>query len=265
MNRHGLIAGATGTGKTKTLQLMAEQLSAQGVPVFVADIKGDVSGLPAGRGRRSGREAQGRAGAAISTSRVPGRVPVARRHRPGRSGPRDGLGLRPAAARQGARRQRDAGASLGLVFRFADTTGCRYSTSPTCGRCSPTWSRRRARPSWRARRGLEGDGRRAAARARRARDRRRQRVLRRATAGHRRPHASPPTGAACLVPRAGGRAGQARAVLDRADVAGGRAVRGAARGRRPRKPKLVFFLDEAHLLFDDATEAFLEAVTRRCG
>jgi DNA helicase HerA-like ATPase len=46
-NRHGLIAGATGTGKTKTLQLLAEQLSAAGVPVFVADIKGDVSGLGA--------------------------------------------------------------------------------------------------------------------------------------------------------------------------------------------------------------------------
>jgi DNA helicase HerA-like ATPase len=47
MNRHGLVAGATGTGKTKTLQVLAEQLSAQGVPVFVADIKGDVSGLAA--------------------------------------------------------------------------------------------------------------------------------------------------------------------------------------------------------------------------
>jgi len=45
MNRHGLIAGATGTGKTKTLQLVAEQLSANGVPVFLADIKGDVSGI----------------------------------------------------------------------------------------------------------------------------------------------------------------------------------------------------------------------------
>jgi DNA helicase HerA-like ATPase len=44
-NRHGLIAGATGTGKTKTLQLMAEQFSALGVPVFAADIKGDLSGL----------------------------------------------------------------------------------------------------------------------------------------------------------------------------------------------------------------------------
>ena len=47
LNRHGLIAGATGTGKTKTLQLLAEQLSSAGVPVFAADIKGDLSGLSA--------------------------------------------------------------------------------------------------------------------------------------------------------------------------------------------------------------------------
>ena len=45
LNRHGLVAGATGTGKTKTLQVMTEQLSAAGVPVLVADVKGDVSGL----------------------------------------------------------------------------------------------------------------------------------------------------------------------------------------------------------------------------
>lgn len=47
LNRHGLVAGATGTGKTKTLQLVAEQLAAQGVPVFLADVKGDVSGVSA--------------------------------------------------------------------------------------------------------------------------------------------------------------------------------------------------------------------------
>jgi uncharacterized protein len=47
LNRHGLIAGATGTGKTKTLQLIAEQLSAAGVPVVLADVKGDLSGLAA--------------------------------------------------------------------------------------------------------------------------------------------------------------------------------------------------------------------------
>ncbi|WP_438727802.1 helicase HerA-like domain-containing protein [Parasphingorhabdus sp. DH2-15] len=44
-NRHGLIAGATGTGKTVTLQGLAESFSAQGVPVFVADVKGDLSGI----------------------------------------------------------------------------------------------------------------------------------------------------------------------------------------------------------------------------
>ena len=44
-NRHGLIAGATGTGKTCTLQNLAETFSAMGVPVFATDIKGDLSGL----------------------------------------------------------------------------------------------------------------------------------------------------------------------------------------------------------------------------
>ena len=44
-NRHGLIAGATGTGKTITLQVMAEHFSAIGVPVFMADVKGDLTGI----------------------------------------------------------------------------------------------------------------------------------------------------------------------------------------------------------------------------
>src|SRR5690606_11471716 len=47
MNRHGLIAGATGTGKTKTLQVIAEGLSDASVPVLLMDIKGDLSGLAA--------------------------------------------------------------------------------------------------------------------------------------------------------------------------------------------------------------------------
>ena len=46
-NRHGLIAGATGTGKTVTLQVLAEGFSAEGVPVFMADVKGDLSGMGA--------------------------------------------------------------------------------------------------------------------------------------------------------------------------------------------------------------------------
>ena len=47
VNRHGLIAGATGTGKTRTLQLIAEQASAAGCPVFAADVKGDLAGIGA--------------------------------------------------------------------------------------------------------------------------------------------------------------------------------------------------------------------------
>jgi len=44
-NRHGMVAGATGTGKTVTLQILAENFSKIGVPVFLADVKGDVSGV----------------------------------------------------------------------------------------------------------------------------------------------------------------------------------------------------------------------------
>ncbi len=59
LNRHGLVAGATGTGNTKTLQLIAEQLSGAGVPVFLADVKSDVSGI--GAAGESNARAQQRA------------------------------------------------------------------------------------------------------------------------------------------------------------------------------------------------------------
>ncbi|PCI55080.1 MAG: ATP-binding protein, partial [Methylophilaceae bacterium] len=53
-NRHGMIAGATGTGKTVTLQTLAEGFSKIGVPVFMADVKGDLSGMsqPAGENKK---------------------------------------------------------------------------------------------------------------------------------------------------------------------------------------------------------------------
>src|SRR5215218_195142 len=59
VNRHGLVAGATGTGKTKSLQVIAEQLSAAGVPCLMADVKGDLSGLsrPGGAGDRTAQRA----------------------------------------------------------------------------------------------------------------------------------------------------------------------------------------------------------------
>ncbi len=47
LNRHGLIAGATGTGKTKTLQVLAEDFSDAGIPILMMDIKGDLSGIGA--------------------------------------------------------------------------------------------------------------------------------------------------------------------------------------------------------------------------
>ena len=64
-NRHGLITGATGTGKTVTLQILAEGLSAAGVPVVVQDVKGDISGLsrpgdPAGKAHDALHQARAR-------------------------------------------------------------------------------------------------------------------------------------------------------------------------------------------------------------
>jgi DNA helicase HerA-like ATPase len=69
INRHGLIAGATGTGKTKTLQVIAEQLSEKGVPVILMDLKGDLSGLA-----QPGEEKE------LITKRLPGLASPIRRN-----------------------------------------------------------------------------------------------------------------------------------------------------------------------------------------
>ena len=73
MNRHGLIAGATGTGKTRTLQLIAEQLSDAGVPVFMLDVKGDLSGLNQEGQTNSRLEERGQA---LNRPFVPSAFPV---------------------------------------------------------------------------------------------------------------------------------------------------------------------------------------------
>ena len=120
MNRHGLIAGATGTGKTRTLQLLAEQLSARGVPVVLADLKGDLSGLAAGRDdQRPDHRAGDRDRRHLDADRVPGRVPG-----PGRVGhrhpdPGDDDRVRPDAAGQDPWAQRHPGilAAAGVPLR----------------------------------------------------------------------------------------------------------------------------------------------------
>lgn len=72
MNRHGLISGATGTGKTKTLAMIAEQLSEAGVPTLLMDVKGDLSGLALpGTSSPAIEERQARIGAAWSPSGYP--------------------------------------------------------------------------------------------------------------------------------------------------------------------------------------------------
>ena len=124
MNRHGLIAGATGTGKTKTLQGMAEQLSAAGVPVFCADVKGDLSGLAA-PGEATGG-APDRA-AELGVTRTPGGFPVEFLSLGG-IGP--GVPVRSTVSDFGPQllaKVLDANEtqeqSLGLVFHYADEKG----------------------------------------------------------------------------------------------------------------------------------------------
>src|SRR5215212_11609522 len=72
-NRHGLVTGATGTGKTVTLQVMAEGLSNAGVPVFAADIKGDLSGVAAAG---EGKEPFVKRAKEIGVDYTPDRFPV---------------------------------------------------------------------------------------------------------------------------------------------------------------------------------------------
>ena len=92
-NRHGLITGATGTGKTVTLQVLAEHFSRIGVPVFLADVKGDLSGsrprgLAVAEAARAARGDRDRgAGVARQPGRVLGRVRPARVSRCARRSP----------------------------------------------------------------------------------------------------------------------------------------------------------------------------------
>ena len=124
LNRHGLVAGATGTGKTKTVQVLAEQLSAAGVPVLVADVKGDLSGLAAA-GERGG-PAEKRAGE-LGVDHEPAAFPVEFLSLGG-IGP--GVPVRATVSDYGPQllakvmeANETQEQSLALVFRYADEKG----------------------------------------------------------------------------------------------------------------------------------------------
>ena len=149
LNRHGLIAGATGTGKTKTLQLMAEQLSAAGVPVFLADLKGDLSGLGGAGGAERARERD-----APGTPATPGSPPpcpvefLSLTGQARRPAARHRVVVRSAAARQGARPERDADqrARAGLqVLRRPRPRAARLRRPARRARAPDGRGRRRAR------------------------------------------------------------------------------------------------------------------------
>jgi DNA helicase HerA-like ATPase len=124
LNRHGLVAGATGTGKTKTLQLMAEQMSAAGIPVFLADVKGDVSGM--GAPGVDSERVRARA-AETGTAWTPTAFPVELLSLGGLG---EGVPVRatitsfgPVLLSKVLGLNDTQESSLGLVFHFADTAG----------------------------------------------------------------------------------------------------------------------------------------------
>ena len=109
-NRHGLVAGATGTGKTITLQVLAEGFSRAGVPVFCADVKGDLSGIAeAGAAEPQARPARDRARRDRLRQRGGTRDFLGRVRHAGPSDPRHGRRDGPAAAGAHARAQRHPG------------------------------------------------------------------------------------------------------------------------------------------------------------
>jgi uncharacterized protein len=123
LNRHGLIAGATGTGKTRTLQLIAEQASLAGCPVFAADMKGDLAGI--GAPGEPGERVAARA-AELATAWEPAGCPVELLSLTGEGG----VALRATVTEFGPTLlskvlglNETQESSLGLIFRFCDERG----------------------------------------------------------------------------------------------------------------------------------------------
>ncbi|MBL1083378.1 DUF853 family protein [Streptomyces actinomycinicus] len=265
LNRHGLVAGATGTGKTKTLQLIAEQLSAQGVPVFLADVKGDLSGIA--RPGQPDDRVRGRA-AEVGQDWAPAGFPaeffalgglghgIPVRATVTSFGPlllSKVLGLNPTQEQ-----------SLGLIFHYADTKGLELVDLKDLRAVVAFLTSAEGKAELRNIGGLSG----ATAGV----------ILRSLTAFEAQGAAGffgePEFDTAGFLRTAEDGRGivsvlELPAVQDRpqlfstflmwllADLFHDLPEIGDAD-----KPVLVFFFDEAHLLFDDASKAFLDSITR---
>ncbi|MFF5701552.1 helicase HerA-like domain-containing protein [Streptomyces sp. NPDC012794] len=265
LNRHGLVAGATGTGKTKTLQLIAEQLSAHGVPVFLADIKGDVSGITApgaADGRTAARAAQ--VGQEWKAAGCPGEF-----YSLGGIGP--GIPVRatvtafgPVLMSKVLQLNRTQEQSLGLIFHYADSKGLELIDLKDLRAVVAFLVSDKGKSE------LKGIGGLSTVTAG---------VILRALTAFERQGATEFFGepefdtAELLRTAADGRGVvsvlELPAVQDKpqlfstflmwllADLYGGLPEVGDLE-----KPRLVFFFDEAHLLFNGASKAFLESVTQ---
>ncbi|MFF7370046.1 helicase HerA-like domain-containing protein [Streptomyces tricolor] len=264
-NRHGLVAGATGTGKTKTLQLIAEQLSARGVPVFLADVKGDLSGIarPGQDGDRV-RKRSGEVGQAWAPAGFPAEFFAL-------GGLGHGIPVRatvtsfgPVLLAKVLRLNRTQEQSLGLIFHYADTKGLELIDLKDLRAVVAFLTSDEGRAELRDIGGLSG----ATAGV----------ILRSLTAFEAQGMADffgePEFDTADFLRTAEDGRGvvsvlELPAVQDRpllfstflmwllADLFHDLPEIGDAD-----KPRLVFFFDEAHLLFDDASEAFLDSITQ---
>ncbi|MFI9204003.1 helicase HerA-like domain-containing protein [Streptomyces sp. NPDC053048] len=265
LTRHGLVAGATGTGKTKTLQLIAEQLSAHGVPVFLADVKGDLSGISA---PGDGSEAVRRRAAETGQDWAPAAFP-AEFYALGGLG--TGIPLRatvtgfgPLLLAKVLGLNRTQEESLGLVFHYADGKGLELTDLKDLRAVVAFLASDEGRAD------LKGIGGLSAQTA--------GVILRSLTAFEQQgagPFFGEPAfdGAELLRTAPDGRGVisvlELPAVQDRprlfstflmwllADLFHDLPEVGDVA-----RPKLVFFFDEAHLLFDGASKAFVDAVTQ---
>ncbi|MFF4642162.1 helicase HerA-like domain-containing protein [Streptomyces sp. NPDC001389] len=265
LNRHGLVAGATGTGKTKTLQLIAEQLSANGVPVFLADVKGDLSGIsaPGAPGGRTAERAT-EVGQAWEATGYPAAF-----YSLGGIGP--GIPLRASVTAFGPvlmskvlRLNPTQEQSLGLIFHYADSKGLELIDLKDLRAVVAFLVSDKGKPE------LKGIGGLSTATA--------GVILRSLTAfeqqGASEFFGEPEFDTGEFLRTAPDGRGlisvlELPAVQDKpqlfstflmwllADLYAGLPEVGD-----PERPKLVFFFDEAHLLFNGASKAFLESVTQ---